>query len=85
MIGNNYLAEGEARTKNRITEMWLTYVEDQLDQGRLPTMEAVRDKLDGFIKFNQWPVLTGKGRHAREAADAHALQQLAVYRANQVE
>ena len=73
VIGNNYLAEGEARTKNRITEMWLTYVEDQLDQGRLPTMEAVREKLDGFIKFNQWPLLSGKGRHARDVADTHAL------------
>jgi hypothetical protein len=80
VIGNNYLAEGEARTKNRITEMWLTYVEDQLDQGRLPTMETVREKLDGFIKFNQWPLLTGKGRHGREAADAHALDQLGLYR-----
>ena len=85
VIGNNYLAVGEARLKNRITEMWLSYVEDQLDQGRLPTMQAVREKLDGFIKFNQWPQLAGKGRHAREAADTHALQQLALYRAQQLE
>lgn len=84
VIGNNYLAEGEARTKNRMSEMWLTYVEDQLDQGRLPTMAAVRDKLDGFITFNQWPLLSGKGRHAREDADAHALQQLALYRSQQI-
>jgi hypothetical protein len=80
VIGNNYLAQGEARTKNRITEMWLTYVEEQLDQGRLPTMEAVRGKLDGFIKFNQWPLLQDKGRHKRNDADAHALEQLDLYR-----
>ena len=49
LIGNNYLAPGEQSTKGRITEMWLTYVEDQLDQGRLPTMGVVREKLDGFI------------------------------------
>ncbi len=84
MSSANYLAEGEAKTKNRITEMWLTYVEDQLDQGRLPTMAAVREKLDGFITFNQWPVLTNKGRHSREAADAHALEQLALYRQQQL-
>jgi hypothetical protein len=84
-IGNNYLAEGEAQTKNRMTEMWLTYVEDQLDQGRLPTMDLVRQKLDGFINFNQWPLLAGKGRYGRVEADAHALQQLALYRARQVE
>ena len=76
VIGNNYLAEGEARTKNRITEMWLTYVEEQLDQGRLPTMEAVREKLIGFIRFNQWPLPTTKGRLTHEDADRQALEQL---------
>jgi hypothetical protein len=80
VIGNNYLAQGEAQTKNRMTEMWLTYVEDQLDQGRLPTMVTVREKLDGFIKFNQWPLLQGKGHFKRDDADAHALAQLEMYR-----
>ena len=84
VTGNNYLAEGEARTKNRMTEMWLTYAEDQLDQGRLPTMAAVIEKLDGFIKFNTWPLLVGKGRHTREKADAHALEQLSLYRSQQL-
>jgi hypothetical protein len=84
VVGNNYLAEGEARTKNRITEMWLTYVEEQLDQGRLPTMQAVREKLIGFIRFNQWPLLTTKGRHSHEAANKHALEQLALYRSQQL-
>ena len=80
VIGNNYLAEGEARTKNRITEMWLTYVEEQLEQGRLPTMEAVRNKLDGFITFNQWRLLTDKGHFKRNDADRFALEQLELYR-----
>ena len=79
-IGNNYLAPGEQERKGRATEMWLTYVEEQLDQGRLPTMTAVSEKLDGFIKFNQWPLLTGKGRHSREAADAHAREQHELHR-----
>jgi hypothetical protein len=79
VIGNNYLAQGEAERKNRITEMWLTYVEEQLDQGRLPTMAAVRDKLDGFIRFNQWRLLLDKGHHKREDANAHALEQLELY------
>lgn len=85
VVANNYLAKGEASAKNRITEMWLSYVEDQLDQGRLPTMETVRTKLDGFIKFNQWPLLVGRGRHSRQDADAHAQRQLAIYKGEQVE
>lgn len=79
VIGNNYLAPGEQERKGRITEMWLTYVEEQLDQGRLPTMVAVTQKLDGFIHFNQWSLLSGRGRHNRDDANAHALAQLDLY------
>jgi hypothetical protein len=61
--------------------MWLTYVEEQLDQGRLPTMAAVTKKLDNFIIFNQWRLLTDRGHHSRDDANAHALQQLEIYRA----
>jgi len=61
--------------------MWLSYLEEQLDQGRLPTMQAVREKLVGFIKFNQWPLLSGKGGYSRKDADRHALEQLEIYRA----
>lgn len=84
-IGNNYLAKGEAERKNRITEMWLTYVEEQLDQGRLPTMQSVREKLVEFINFNGWRLLTDRGRFTREDADRHALEQLDLYRAQQIE
>ena len=80
VTGNYYLFDGEARTKNRITEMWLTYVEEQLEQGRLPTMQTVTEKLDNFIKFNQWQLLKGRGHHSRADADAHALNQLEIYR-----
>jgi hypothetical protein len=80
VIGNNYLADGEAKTKNRITVMWLDYIEEQLDQGRLPTMDAVREKLEGFIKFNQWPMLEGRGMVTRTQADAHALAELKRYK-----
>lgn len=81
VVGNNYLANGEAERKNRATEMWLNYVEEQLDQGRLPTMAAVREKLIGFINFNQWPLLNDLGRFKRNDANAHALEQLELYKA----
>ncbi len=80
VIGNNDLAPGEQERKGRITEMWLTYIEEQLDQGRLPTMVAVTEKLDGFIRFNQWAFLQGRGTHSREDANAHAVEQLDLYR-----
>jgi hypothetical protein len=80
VISNNYLAPGEQERKGRITEMWLTYVEEQLDQGRLPTMQAIIELLDGFIRFNRWRVLDGKGHHSRNEATKHARLQLEHYR-----
>ena len=68
-VGNNFLARLEAETKQRMTDMWLSFVEDQLDQGKLPTMASVREKMVGFIKFNGWQLLLDKGRTKRPAAD----------------
>jgi hypothetical protein len=82
-IANNYLAEGEARQKNRATVMLLDYFEEQLDQGRLVTMAEANSKLVDFIKFNGWPLLTHNGKVSRDAANEHALRQLALFKANE--
>src|SRR5712671_1784619 len=74
-IGNNYLAEGEARVKNRVTVMLLDYFEDQVDQGRLVLMSAAEEKLDEYIKFNGWPLLRDAGKITRAAADRRAIEQ----------
>jgi len=74
-VANNYLAEGEARVKNRATVMLLDYFEEQVDQGRLVTMVEAEEKLDGFIKFNNWPLLRSAGRVSRSDADDHAIAQ----------
>jgi len=74
-IGNNYLAEGGARVKNRVTVMLLDYFEDQVDQGRLVLMSAAEEKLDEYIKFNGWPLLRDAGKITRAAADRRAIEQ----------
>lgn len=84
-VANNYLTEPETRVKNRVTAMLLDYFEDQLDQRRLVLMSDAEEKLDGFIKFNQWPLLTHKGSVSRAAADEHAKKQLRLYKQLQIE
>ena len=74
-VANNYLAEGEARVKNRATTMLLDYFEEQLDQGKLVVMADAEAKLDGFIKFNEWPLLRTAGKVSRAAADQVATTQ----------
>ncbi len=78
-VANNYLAEGEARVKNRVTVMLLDYFEDQIDQSRLVTMTDAEESLDGFIKFNKWPLLQDLGRVSRRAADQRAIEQQKLY------
>lgn len=79
-IANNYLFETEARTKNRATTMLLDYFEEQLDQGRLVTMSEAERKLNEFIKFNDWPLLTHRGTVEGKAARAHAVNLLRQYK-----
>ena len=85
LVANNYLTEPETRVKNRVTVMLLDYFEDQLDQGRLVLMSQAEEKLNGFIKFNGWPLLTHKGSVSRAAADEHAKKQLRLYKQLQIE
>jgi hypothetical protein len=78
-IANNYLAEHEARLKNRATVMLLDYFEEQLDQGKLVTMVKAEEKMDGFIRFNSWPLLANAGKVSRAAADRRAIEQQKLY------
>lgn len=78
-IANNYLAEAEIKDKNRFTTMLLDYFEDQLEQGRLVTMEEAELKMDDFIKFNNRPLLRNMGVVKRSKADAHAETQYQIF------
>lgn len=80
VVGNNYLYEDEAERKNRVTVMLLDYFEDQSDQGKLVTLAECEEKLNGFIKFNQWELLKGAGTKKRDDADVYALEELRLFK-----
>jgi hypothetical protein len=79
-VGNNYLFTEEAQRKNRATVMLLDYFEEQADQGRLVTLAECESKIDAFIRFNQWELLTNAGSVSRDAANRHALEQLKLFK-----
>jgi hypothetical protein len=83
--GNNYLYQDEAAQKNLATVMLLDYFTDQANQGKLVTMDECETKMRGFIKFNQWELLDGKGKVSRTAADEHALEQLRRFKSGEIE
>jgi len=84
-VGNNYLYADEADRKNRVTVMLLDYFLDQAEQGRLITMAECEEKLDGFIRFNQWELLKGAGTKSRADAENRAWAEYDRFKAGDVE
>jgi len=78
-IAKNYLNKEEMERLNRIVTMYLDYAEEQATRHQQVFMRDWREKLDAFLKFNEWDILHGAGRVKREVADALALEQYARY------
>lgn len=79
-VGTNYLYPDEQQVKNRVINLVLRYLEDQHRQKRIVYMDSLETKLDEFIQFNGWPLLTHRGHKSGEKAREHAKQLLLVYK-----
>lgn len=71
-VAKNFLAPPEVRELNRLTDLLLTIFEDQLEIGRLTTMEAASALLDTQLKGLGRVVLSSGGHVSKESADHHA-------------
>lgn len=65
-IAKNYLEEKEIKELERIVVMYLDYAELQAERQKLMTMADWIEKIDGFLKFNEYEILkdAGKVKHA---------------------
>ena len=72
-VAKNYLDADEVRQLNRIVTMYLDYAEEQAERRKPLYMRDWREKLDGFLKFNEREVLKNAGRVSAEIAQALAL------------
>ena len=73
-IAKNYLIEGEIKELERIVTMYLDYAENQAARQIPMRMADWVAKLDAFLKFNEYEVLTGAGRVSAEVAKQLAEQ-----------
>lgn len=73
------LTEAEITELNRVVSTFLDYAEDQAYRRKQVFMRDWREKLDGFLKFNERNVLDDKGVVARVQADRHAEEQFALF------
>ncbi|MGB8192765.1 MAG: virulence RhuM family protein [Chitinophagaceae bacterium] len=67
-VAKNYLSENEIKELERIVSMYLDYAENQAAR-RIPMkMADWINKLDGFLKFNEYQILKDAGMVSHEVA-----------------
>ena len=74
-VAKNYLEEGEIKALERIVSMYLDYAENQAARQIPMRMAEWVEKLDAFLKFNEYDVLVNAGRVSHEVAKELAEKQ----------
>jgi hypothetical protein len=79
-IAKNYLDKKELEHLNRIGNMYLDYAEMQAARGRAMTMKDWIEKLNAFLKFSEYEILTNAGRISHEVAETLAFAEYEKYK-----
>jgi hypothetical protein len=80
VIAKNYLDKKELEHLNRIGNMYLDYAEMQAARGRAMTMKDWVEKLNAFLKFSEYEILTSAGKISHEVAETLALKEYEEFR-----
>jgi hypothetical protein len=80
VIAKNYLIENEIKELNRVVSMYLDYAENQAERQKMMYMHDWIEKLDAFLKFNDYDVLTNMGNISAEVAKVLAIKEFEKYR-----
>ncbi|WP_442498145.1 RhuM family protein [Methylobacter sp. sgz302048] len=79
-VGKNYLTKDEVDNLNRLVSMYLDWAENFARRHKPMTMKDWAEKLDGFLEFNAYDILTAYGKTRRENAELHAIREYEKYR-----
>lgn len=69
MVSKNYLEQEEMSSLNNIVNMYLDYAENQAKRNKLMSMSDWVKRLDAFLEFNEYDVLTNAGKVSRAVAE----------------
>ena len=78
-IAKNYLNKEELEALNRIVVMYLDYAENQAKRNIQMKMKDWAEKLDGFLKFNDYNVLKDAGKITHDIAVSLAEKEYGKY------
>lgn len=79
-VAKNYLAEDEISDLNRLVNMFLDFAENLAKKGKKMSMSDWHERLDGFLKFNEYQVLQNYGTVKKEIADRLAIDEYKKYK-----
>lgn len=79
-VGKNYLKEPQIRELNRIVSMYLDFAENQAERGVVMKMADWVEKLDAFLRFNGYEILTNPGKVSRAMAEELAHSEYEKFR-----
>lgn len=82
-VAKNYLSEQELTKLNRFVGMYLDFAENQAERKISMSMREWVEKLDAFLKFNEYEVLQHAGKISHENAVARAESEYEKFRPTQ--
>ena len=65
---------------NRLVNMYLDFADNLARKQKIMTMKDWAERLDRFLEFNDYDVLTNFGTIRREVAERHALAEYEKFR-----
>ncbi len=80
VVAKNYLNEEEIKELNNLVSMYLDFAERQVKLGHIISMKEWKEKLELFLKLNEYNILKDNGKITREIANKLALDEYAKYR-----
>ena len=79
-VAKNYLSQEEITELDNLVSMYLDYAKRQVKLGKIISMQEWKDKLEVFLKINEYNILKDNGKIKREIADKLALDEYKKYR-----
>lgn len=71
-IAKNYLSQEEISELNRVVTMYLDFAENTAKRRKVMSMTDWAKRLDSFLEFNEYDVLTNAGKVSKKVADSLA-------------
>jgi len=75
IVAKNYLQEKEIQQLERTVTGYFDYIEGLIERENTFTMEGLAESVNKFLTFNEYKVLTGKGRISKLQADKKAVSE----------